>query len=231
MSLYDRNYEDSNVSYGTRDDSAIVSYVKQTYQLFAASMLAAAVGSYVGMPFAAAIAANYWFIVIPWILFAWFGFPIVKHKAGINMVALFAWTFASGVIITPLLTHVLSMSGGASIVANAFLMTAVTFGGLSLFAMKSAKDYTPFGKPLIIAVIVVIVFSLVNMFIFQSPIFHVLLSGGVFLIFSFLTVVDTQNIIQGNFETPMDGAIQLYLDFLNMFTALLQIFGFMNSDD
>ena len=69
------------------------------------------------------------------------------------------------------------------------------------------------------------------MFIFQSPIFHVLLSGGVFLIFSFLTVVDTQNIIQGNFETPMDGAIQLYLDFLNMFTALLQIFGFMNSDD
>jgi modulator of FtsH protease len=232
MSLYDRNYqEESNYSYGTRDDSAIVNYVKQTYQLFAASMLAGAVGAYVGMPFASVVAANYWFIAIPWLLFGMFGLNLIKNKPGINMIGLFAWTFASGVIITPLLTNILSMSGGASIVANAFLMTAVTFGGLSLYAIKTTKDFTSYGKPLMIAFVIMIVFSFINAFVFHSPLAHILLQGVFFMVISGMVLYDTQNVIQGNYETPMDGAIALYLDFFNMFITLLQIFGFMNSDD
>jgi modulator of FtsH protease len=46
-----------------------------------------------------------------------------------------------------------------------------------------------------------------------------------------MVIYDTQNIMAGNYETPIDGAIALYLDFLNIFTALLQLFGIFGSSD
>jgi modulator of FtsH protease len=46
-----------------------------------------------------------------------------------------------------------------------------------------------------------------------------------------MVIFDTQNIIRGNYQTPIDGAIALYLDFLNIFISLLQIFGVLNSDE
>jgi modulator of FtsH protease len=51
------------------------------------------------------------------------------------------------------------------------------------------------------------------------------------ILFSAFILYDTQNIIQGNYGSPVDGAIALYLDFVNLFTSLLQILGFMGSDD
>jgi len=46
-----------------------------------------------------------------------------------------------------------------------------------------------------------------------------------------LVIYDTQNIMKGAYETPIDGAIALYLDFLNIFTALLHLFGIFGGDD
>ena len=46
-----------------------------------------------------------------------------------------------------------------------------------------------------------------------------------------MVVDDTQNIMNGMYETPIDGAIALYLDFLNIFTALLQLLGIFGNDD
>jgi modulator of FtsH protease len=52
------------------------------------------------------------------------------------------------------------------------------------------------------------------------------------ILFSAFILYDTQNIIKGRYETPIEGAIALYLDFLNLFISLLQILGiFNNSDD
>jgi len=60
---------------------------------------------------------------------------------------------------------------------------------------------------------------------------HVMISGAVVILFSILVIYDTQNIMNGAYETPIDGAIALYLDFLNIFTALLQLFGIFGNDD
>jgi modulator of FtsH protease len=235
MGLYDRDYARSNVAgygQGIRSEAQIVSFVKETYKLFAASMLAGAAGAYAGMPFASIVAANYWFIAIPWILFGMFGLQMVKHKPGLNMIALFGFTFASGIIITPLLSHILGMSGGATIVANAFMMTSALFGGLSFFAIKTTKDFTSWTKPLIIAFFIILAVSLINVFFLKSPLLYVAVEAIFLVVISVMVLVDTQNIMQGAYETPMDGAIQLYLDFFNMFVTLLQLFGiFGGSED
>lgn len=234
MGLYDRDYAQRG-AYGyesaSKDEAQIVSFVKETYKLFAASMLAGGVGAYVGMPFAGIVAANYWWIAIPWMLFGMFGLQMIKNKPGVNMIGLFAFTFASGVIITPLLSHILGMAGGATIVGNAFFMTAALFGGLSFFAIKSAKDFTTWTKPLMIAFLIIMVVSLVNVFFFKSPLLYVAIQGLFLIVISIMVLVDTQNVVRGAYDTPMDGAIALYLDFFNLFVTLLQIFGIFGGSD
>lgn len=233
MGLYDRNYADGSYVAGSayRSESELVAFVKDTYKLFAASMLAGAVGAYVALPYAGIIGANYWWIAIPWMLFGMFGLSMIKNQPGINMIGLFTFTFVSGVIIAPLLSKILGFSGGGTIVANAFLMTSVLFGGLSLFAIKSASDFRSFTKPVVIAFLIVIVASLINIFLLKSPIFHVVIQAIFLFLISFMVLIDTQNVVNGDYDTPMDGAIALYLDFFNMFTTLLQLFGIFGSSD
>lgn len=234
MALYDREYARQGAfgyESAQRDEAQIVTFVKDTYKLFAASMLAGGVGAYVGIPYAGIVAANYWWIAIPWMLFGMFGLQFIKNKPGINMIGLFAFTFASGVIITPLLSHILGMAGGASIVGNAFLMTAALFGGLSFFAIKSTKDFTSWSKPMMIAFFIILAVSLINIFFLKSPILYVAIQAIFLLVISVMVLIDTQNVIRGAYETPMDGAVALYLDFFNLFVTLLQLFGIFGSND
>ena len=232
MGLYDRDYARGNSFTNeavSRDDSQIISFVKETYKLFAASMMAGAVGAYIGVPLAGAIHAYFWplfFLEIGLLI----GLQFVKHKPGINLAVMFAFVFMTGLMLAPLLAQTLGMSGGASIIGNAFAMTSVVFGAMSFYAIKTTKDFTGYGKPLMIALVVIIGFSILNMFL-GNPIFHVMISGAIVVLFSILIIYDTQNIMKGAYETPIDGAIALYLDFLNIFTALLQLFGIFGSDD
>jgi len=232
MGLYDRDYARGNsfaYESATRSDSQIISFVKETYKLFAASMMAGAVGAYVGVPLAGTIAA--WFLPLFILeIGLLIGLHFVKHKPGINLMVMFAFVFMTGLMLAPLLSQTLGMSGGGAIIGNAFAMTSVVFGAMSFYAIKTTKDFTSYGKPLMIALVVVIVFSVINIFL-GNPMLSVMISGAVVFLFSILVVYDTQNIMRGAYETPIDGAIALYLDFLNIFTALLHLFGIFGNDD
>ncbi len=228
MALYDRDYTSAEAGYV--QEGASVSFMKQTYQLLAASMIAAAVGAYVTMPFAEAVMQFKWIIFGAELLILFFGLRMTRGHAGANLAMLFAFTFLTGVSLVPLLASLIGMGQGAMI-GNAFLMTSVLFGALSLFAINSKSDYSSWGKPLFITLIVVIIASLVNIFILQSPMMHVIITAGILLLFSIFTIYDTQNIANGAYDSPVDAAVSLYLDFLNMFTALLQLLGIFGGDD
>jgi len=228
MALYDRDY--ASVEAGYAQEGASVSFMKQTYQLLAASMIAAAAGAYVTMPYAETVMQYKWFIFGFELFMLFIGLGMTRNKPGLNMAALFVFTFATGISLVPLLASLIGMGNGA-VIGNAFLMTSVLFGALSLFAINSKTDYSSWGKPLFITLIVVIIASLVNVFILQSPMIHVLITAGILLLFSFFTIYDTQNIANGAYDSPVDAAVSLYLDFLNMFTALLQLLGIFGSDD
>ena len=234
MGLYDRNYiqdhsHESAYEHTRVNESSLGLFIKQTYQLFAASLLAASAGAYVGIGMAKAITSWYWGLVILEFVFL-FGLYAFKRKAGINMILLFGFTFVSGLTIVPLLSHTLGMPGGASIVANAFILTTVAFGGLSVFAMNTKRDFSAMGKMLFITLIVIVVAGIINIF-FHSPILQLAIAGISSILFSAFILYDTQNIIRGAYETPIEGAIALYLDFLNLFISLLQILGIFGSRD
>ncbi|MDD3506655.1 MAG: Bax inhibitor-1/YccA family protein [Sulfurimonas sp.] len=232
MGLYNRDYARGSASaYSTqaRSDTQIVSFVKETYKLFAASMMAGAAGAYVGVPMAGTIAANFFplFILEIGLLI---GLHFVKHKPGINLAVMFGFVFMTGLMLAPLLSHTLGMNNGGTIVGNAFAMTSLVFGTMSFYAIKTTKDFSGYAKPLMIALVVIVAFSIINIFL-GNPLMAIAISGAVVLLFSILVVYDTQNIIKGVYETPIDGAIALYLDFLNIFTSLLHLLGIFGSDD
>ena len=229
MALYDRNYTHP-VEAGYVKEGSTVNFMKQTYQLLAASMLAAAAGAYATMPYAETVMHYRWFIFGFELFMLFVGLGMTRNKPGLNLAALFVFTFATGVSLVPLLAKLIGMGNGA-VIGNAFLMTSVLFGALSLFAINSKSDYSNWGKPLFITLIVVIIASLVNVFILQSPMIHVIITAAILLLFSFFTIYDTQNIANGAYDSPVDAAVSLYLDFLNMFTALLQMLGIFGGDD
>lgn len=231
MALYDRDYNNSTMDTGyvAQAEGASAAFMKRTYQLLGASMIAAAVGAYLTMPFAATIMQYKWFIFGAELLVLFFGLSFSRNKPGLNLAMLFLFTFLTGVSLVPLLASLIGAGNGAMI-GNAFLMTSVLFGALSLFAINSKSDFSSWGKPLFITLIVIIIASLVNYFLLQSPIMHIVITAGILLLFSLFTIYDTQNIANGAYDSEVDAAVSLYLDFLNMFTAILQLLGIMGDD-
>ncbi|TKX29588.1 BAX inhibitor (BI)-1/YccA family protein [Campylobacter sp. MIT 12-5580] len=227
MSLYDRDYSKTQ-ELSSRQSSALSTFIKQTYQLFAASLLAATAGAYVGIYALGGISQMAFWILFIVEIGLLFGLMAKKREAPLNLILLFAFTFCSGLTLTPLLSSVLALPAGATIVAQAFALTTLAFGALSIFAMNTKKDFTTMGKMLFIVLIVVVCASLFNIF-FHSPMLQLVISSVAAILFSFYILYDTQNIIRGNYETPIEGAVALYLDFVNLFTALLQILGLTSS--
>jgi len=211
-------------------ESASVSFMKQTYQLFATSLFVAAMGAYLTMPYTETIIQYRWFIFGFELFMLFIGLTITKNKPGLNVMALFIFTFTTGVSLVPIFAMLIGMGKG-NIIVNAFLMTAVLFAALSLFAINSKEDYSSWGKALFITLIVVIIGSLVNIFLLQSPIFDVIITAGILFLFSLFTIYDTQNIANGAYDSPVDATISLYLDFLNIFTALLKFLGMFGRDE
>ena len=137
------------------------------------------------------------------------------------MFLLFGFTFLSGFTLAPILA--LTLATDPNILVNALLSTGVAVGAISLYAMNTTRDFSGMSKYLFVALIVVIVASVANIFI-QSSMFHLMISIGSGILFSFYLIYDTQNVVNNNFDHPMTAAVGIYIDILNIFISILNIF-------
>nr|WP_265457792.1 Bax inhibitor-1/YccA family protein [Enterococcus sp. HY326] len=121
-------------------------------------------------------------------------------------------------------------------VARAFITAAAMFIGLSIFGVVTKKDLSGIGRAAYSALIGIIIAILLNAFILNSQPVDYLISFLTIIIFSGITAYDNQMIrtlyVQSN-GTVGNGvavymALSLYLDFINLFLALLRIFGKQN---
>ncbi len=119
-------------------------------------------------------------------------------------------------------------------ITQVFFVTAAAFAGLSLYGYTTKKDLSGWGSFLIMGVIGIIIAAIVNIFLQSSALQFAISVIGV-LVFAGLTAYDTQQ-IKDNYYTVMGdmtatskaaimGALNLYLDFINMFTSMLSLFG------
>jgi FtsH-binding integral membrane protein len=133
-----------------------------------------------------------------------------------------------------LLSSVFIIYTSASIFST-FCIAGATFGVMALYGATTKKDLTGMGSFLFMALIGLIIAQLVNMFLHNSGLDSVLTYVGV-IIFIGLTAYDVQKIKQigqsGSYHPNLaiNGALALYLDFINLFLYLLRIFGSRRED-
>ncbi|WQY70785.1 Bax inhibitor-1/YccA family protein [Helicobacter pylori] len=229
MALYDRaNSHNAYAENSLLHESELVSFVKTTYKFFAGSLLLATIGALLGLMNFQAVVQYKWVFFIAEIA-ALFGLMFSKSKPGLNLFMLFAFTSLSGVTLVPLLGMVIAKAGLGAI-WQALGMTTIVFGLMSVYALKTKNDLANMGKMLFIALIVVVVCSLINLFL-GSPMFQVVIAGVSAILFSLYIAYDTQNIVKGMYDSPIDAAVSLYLDFLNVFISILQIIGIFSDRD
>lgn len=155
-------------------------------------------------------------------------------SAGINKIstatatALFViFAALNGLMLAPIFlayTHVM--------IAKTFFITAGVFGAMSIYGYSTDRDLSKFGSFLMMALFGLIIAMLVNIFLKSSTMDWIISIVGV-LIFVGLTAWDTQQVKNIAAVAPQDtlgrlavlGALNLYLDFINLFLYLLRIFG------
>ncbi|RVV96920.1 Bax inhibitor-1/YccA family protein [Mesobaculum littorinae] len=173
-----------------------------------------------------------WLIMFaPLIMVFAFGAVINKLTAAAAQLYFYAFAMLMGLS----LSSIFLVYTGVSI-AQTFLITAISFAGLSLWGYTTKKDISGWGSFLIMGVIGLIVASLVNIFL-ASPAINFAISALGVLIFAGLTAYDTQRIKTDYIQhaqvadkewlgkSAIMGALNLYLDFINLFMFLLQFLG------
>lgn len=109
-------------------------------------------------------------------------------------------------------------------ISSAFFTTAGTFGVMSIYGLTTKRDLTSLGSFCFMGLVGVIIASIVNIFL-HSGMLQFMVSGIGLIVFIGLTAYDTQKLKGVRGGAAVAGALALYLDFVNMFLFILQLFG------
>ncbi|NEW08638.1 Bax inhibitor-1/YccA family protein [Paenibacillus sp. SYP-B3998] len=135
---------------------------------------------------------------------------------------LYAFTAISGVTLYPV---IMAYGGllGAKVVSGAFLATAVIFGGLAFYAHRSKRDFSFLGGFLFAGTIGLVLMSVIGMFVSFGSVMNLVWSMIGILIFSGWVLYDVAQYRDGvNSEEVPLAALNIYLDFINLFMYILK---------
>lgn len=150
-------------------------------------------------------------------------------NAGIPKEGAVALLFGFAGIMGLSLSGLMALFTGMSIV-TAFLGAAVLFGTMSFYGYFTKQSLDSWGKYLLIGLIAIVICSIINVFI-GSSLAQTVISAIAIVLFMGLTAYDTQqireqvSIVGEDHKAEIMGALSLYMNFINIFTSLLQLFG------
>jgi modulator of FtsH protease len=201
-----------------------VAFIRKVYALFFAATLFAIGGVFVGYNFPPLMmaAARYPLVMFLVMIGGIYAAQAVRHKPGINLVALFGFTTLTGVVISPVL-FVISRTNPASI-TQAGLLTVGIFGGLTAYVFLTRRDFSFLRGMLTVGLIVIVLGGLMNYLVVGSLGIGFALAVGALLLFSGYVLYDTSNIMR-RYPTSeyVAAALAIYLDAFNIFLAVLRL--------
>ncbi len=237
MAQFDTIRTGAGTARAAQIDEGLRAHMNKVYALMSVAMLlTAAVAWAVGTN--EAMVATIFGSPLKWVvmfapLVMVFAFGALINRLSVAAAQLFFYAYAAAVGLS--LSFIFAVYTDTSI-AQTFLVTAIAFAGLSLYGYTTKKDLSGMGTFLMMGLIGLIVASIVNIFLASSALAFAISVIGV-LIFAGLTAYDTQSIkntyvahaMHGDQEwlgkAAIMGALNLYLDFINMFMFLLQFLG------
>ena len=175
--------------------------------------------------------ATKWVVIFAPLVFIFFVPVMINSGIGVVGASLVLYLFA-GIMGLSFSTIFAVYQMGS--IATAFMGAAVLFGVMSFWGYFTKQSLDNFGKYLFVGLIAIIIASIINIFIGSSAM-QMIISAIAIVIFLGLTAYDTQQIREqlmedNSYAVEIYGALNLYLDFINLFINLLQIIGVKNDD-
>ncbi|MCL1124447.1 Bax inhibitor-1/YccA family protein [Shewanella surugensis] len=141
----------------------------------------------------------------------------------------FAFTGMQGASLGYILNHYAGMANGPQLIMQALGLTSLIFITLSGYAITTKKDFSFMRGFLVAGLVIVIVGSIVNIFLGSGPVFMAM-NAGIALLMTGFILYDTSRIVNGGETNYIRATVSLYLDFINLFIALLNLMGIGNND-
>ncbi|MFQ5345310.1 MAG: Bax inhibitor-1 family protein [Mariprofundus sp.] len=204
-----------------------ISFLGKTYGMLALCIAAGSIGAFMSMGLA--FPQEHPFMMLFMMIGGIFLVQGVRHKPGINFIALLAFGALTGMAISPLIGMVAAKSG--TLVTQAFMTTAVAFVSLTAYTFISRRDFSFLKGFVWVGLISIIVLGLSNYFFFESPLLALGISGMGVLLFSAFILYDTSSILRDYPNNEyIAAALTLYLDVFLLFQHVLALFGMLDDD-
>jgi uncharacterized protein len=226
--MFGTNYTGGGMAY--RSATEINSAMGRVYGNMSLAVLTSMVVSYL-VGTSPELLAFFFTGVLKWIvifapLVAILAYSFVSDKWSRNGLQLFLHGFAALMGLSFATIFAVFTMGS---IVSAFMGAAVLFGVMSGYGYFTKKDLSGVGQFMIIGLIAIIIASIINIFI-GSTVMQMVISALAIIIFLGLTAYDTQQIremvsIETDGREEVRGALTLYMDFINLFINLLQLFG------
>lgn len=166
-------------------------------------------------------------------LAGYFGLLFLTAKfrdRALGLAFVFGLTGFMGYTLGPILNAYLAMPHGGHIVTTAMGASGAIFLGLSMYALTTRKDFSFMGGFLTAGILVAFLAGL-GALLFEVPALSLAVSTVFVLLMAGLILYETSNIIHGGETNYIMATLSLYVAVFNLFTSLLHLLGFMNSDE
>ncbi|MEP6755908.1 MAG: Bax inhibitor-1 family protein [Chthonomonadales bacterium] len=205
-------------------------FIRKVYNLlFTAMLMTVGVGFFVTRPAFIAITSGLMLPLFIAMIITGFIMAFLKKTTGINLAIFMLYSALVGSVFGPLLMMIDKVQPGVPAMAGT--ITVAVFGGLSMYAITSKKDFSYMGGFLFAGLLGLIVAGIL-MFIIHSPIMSLIYSmAGVLLFCGFILYDTSQIMLRLRTDEAIRGSIELYLDFLNLFLFILRILSQLNGRD
>lgn len=220
-------YSTQPVSVAQSSVDVRMEFIRKTYSLFLAGILCALVAGTICLNSFPVASAAITILRVPLLAIALLfglsmGAQAVSRIEGLNYAALFGFTAFIGFLFAPILAMYERSAPG--IVTQAALLTSITFGALTAYAFISKKDFSFLGGLLFVGLIALILGGLANVFLFKSLNASYWMAWVTVMLFAGYVLYDTSRIIHRyDSKGYCSAALALFLDFFNMFMAILRI--------
>ncbi len=152
------------------------------------------------------------------------------RNSSLGLAFVFALTGFMGYTLGPILNAYLALPNGGQVVMTAMGATGAIFLGLSGYALTSRKDFSFMGGFLMVGILVAFMVGLGALF-FEMPGLSLAVSSMFVLLMAGLILYQTSQLIHGGETNYIMATVTLYVSIFNLFTSLLHLLGFMNSNE
>lgn len=196
--------------------------------LFGLGLVLTAASAYLGLGLPRGISLLA--LIAEFILVLTSGMWAENENRGLNVILYGLVTVCAGIGMVPLLQWA-NFAGGIPLIAQAFAVTGITFGGLMAYSLTTKRNFEGLGGFLTAMGIGLIFSFLISMF-FGNTLTFTLLSMVSVVFFAGFVLYD-MSVIRNRFSDQMYvmAAIMLFIDFLGLFKNILYLMGIMGSDD